>query len=756
MCKKFLIGLFGALLLVVGFGLWNSGQKKLDQNVAIAAYTKLPLSFIKNEGQMDREVRYYLKGSEHSIFFSKNEIVYKASSVIRQRFIGANRSIMLRGSKELSGKVNYFVGKDRQNWKTNIPTYEEIVYQGLYPGIDVAFSGTQGQVKSEFRVAAGADYRKILVAYEGIDGLSLSDAGDVVIKSGPQKLKETKPYIYQMIDGKKVEIGGRYVVGRNQYGFELESYNPNHLLIIDPQIVFSTYLGGSKFDSAQGVAIDPLGHVYVTGFTGSSNFPTASPWQAEIAKEEDSNRIRRDVFVTKFNPSGSQLVFSTYLGGIKEDYGWGIAVDSSGNVYVAGGTDSIDFPTANPFQEEKGGGASWNDPGYSRKDAFVAKLNAGGSELIYSTYLGGSGDDEAWAIAIDAMSNAYITGNTSSRNASNDFPTTDSAYQPNYGGGYEFPKDFGDAFVAKFNSSGTDLIYSTYLGGNSHDEAHDIAIDASGNAYVTGFTRSSNFPTASPFQATLNGTGDAFVTKLNANGSAPVYSTYLGGSSSDSGDGIAVDASGNVYVTGMTGSFNFPLVSPIQTFNGGSLSASSDAFVSKLNPSGSALVYSTYLGGGQREVGHAITVDSSGNVSVTGETTSTNFPTNQPLQAQKGGGGWNTTDVFVTKLNASGSEFAYSTYLGGNSNEEGSDIAADAQGNVYVTGHTQSSGFPTVSAFQTSSGDGGWTAEGDVFVTKISPVTPQKVDLEKLKESLMKKSMEKWKELRTPKTKQKL
>jgi uncharacterized repeat protein (TIGR01451 family) len=324
--------------------------------------------------------------------------------------------------------------------------------------------------------------------------------------------------------------------------------------------------------------------------------------------------------VTKLNASGSALVYSTYLGGSYYDYGQGIAVDASGNAYVTGGTGSTDFPTANPLQAAYGGNG----------DAFVAKLNAAGSALVYSTYLGGSGGEDGLGIAVDASGNAYVTGVTESTN----FPTA-NPFQALYERG-------GDAFVAKLNAAGSALIYSTYLGGIDPDEGFGIGVDASGNAYVTGYTGSTNFPTANPLQA-HGGNGDAFVAKLNPAGSALVYSTYLGGSNDDYGYGIAVDASGNAYVTGRTQSTNFPTANPVQAAYGG---GQFDAFVAKLNAAGSALVYSTYLGGGDLDEGLGIAVDPSGNAYVTGDTWSTNFPTANPLQAANGG----IADAFVARI----------------------------------------------------------------------------------------------------------
>ncbi len=396
----------------------------------------------------------------------------------------------------------------------------------------------------------------------------------------------------------------------------------------DASLVYSTYLGGSKFDSGSGIAVDAAGNVYVTGQTASTDFPTKNPFQGTLGASGGSS----NAFVAKLNSSGSTLLYSTYLGGSKSESGSGIAVDTAGNAYVTGQTFSTNFPTKNPLQASLNGSA----------DAFVAKIDttkAGDASLVYSTYLGGSDQEEGRAVAVDSSGNAYVTGSTPSSN----FPTV-NPLQASYGGGtcmdYYGPFICADAFVAKLNPAGSALVFSTYLGGNQDDRGAGIAVDSSGNIYVTGHTSSKNFPTMNPFQPALNSFGDAFVAKLNAAGSALMYSTYLGGNSDDEGRGITVDSSGNAYVTGNTFSTDFPTVFPVQVLNGG------HAFITKLNPTGSALVYSSYLGGSNSDSGSGIAVDAMGNAYVTGQTSSTNFPTANPLQPSLKG----FADAFVSKI----------------------------------------------------------------------------------------------------------
>jgi Beta-propeller repeat/FG-GAP-like repeat len=380
-------------------------------------------------------------------------------------------------------------------------------------------------------------------------------------------------------------------------------------------LVYSTYLGGSGTDYGYGIAVDADGNAYVTGETDSTNFPTASPFQA-------ANGGNGDAFVTKLNATGNALIYSTYLGGSTSDMGAGIAVDATGNAYVTGSAYSTDFPTVNPFQATSGGSY----------DAFVTKLNAAGNALVYSTHLGGSDTDYGQGIAVDAEGNAYVAGYTYSK----DFPTVNPFQATLHG--------LINAFVTKLDGVGNGVFYSTYLGGNNVDFGQGIAIDAAGNAYVTGTTESVDFPTMNAFQATYGGDADVFVTKLNTAGSALVYSTYLGGdgTNGDGAHGIAVDTAGNAYVTGYTSSTNFPTANAFQA----SLAGADDTFVAKLNPAGNALLYSTYLGGTTNDYGTGIAVDAAGNAYVTGGTSSTNFPTMNPFQASFGG----TEDAFVAKI----------------------------------------------------------------------------------------------------------
>lgn len=651
----------------------------------IPNYGKLPLSFEANRGQTDGRVKFLAHGQGYTLFLTKGEAVLSAPqcTALRMKFRGANPAAEIIGVDEQAGKSNYFVGNDPMRWHSNVPTYAKVRYESLYQGIDLVYYGNQRQLEYDFVVAPGADPHRIGFDIRGASKISRSEDGDLVLWMGETEIRWRKPVVYQESGLGRREIAGRYVIqGKHRVGFELAQYDRRRMLFIDPVLSYSLFLGGSGDDGGQGIATDSSGAAYVTGYTGSNNFPTQGPLPG----------VSGGGFVAKINPEGTALVYSTYLGG--GSTGYAIAVDSSGAAYIAGTTGN-DFPTKNPFQPAFGGDL----------DAFVAKLAPSGSALIYSSYLGGSNRDKAFGIAVDNMGAAYVTGYTTSP----DF-LTKSPFQPALAGP-------SNAFVAKITPSGSALSYSTYLGGNGSnqdngyigDQGYAIAVDGAGNAYVTGWTSSTNFPTMVPFQPVNNAFDNtAFVSKLNPSGSALVYSTYLGGSGEDQGNAIAVDAAGNAYVTGSTTSTDFPTLNPLQPALGGFL----NVFITKINPSGSALVYSTFLGGGGPDSSNGIALDSTGDAYVTGGTFSTDFPTVNALQSRPLG---NHTG-FLSELNAAGSALIFSSYLGGSHTDLPSAIAVDGSSNIYVTGTTDSPDFIGASAGSLPYGGG-----FDAFVTKIAP-----------------------------------
>ena len=547
--------------------------------------------------------------------------------------------------------------------------------------------------------------------------------GALVVSTDVGALVQRAPTVYQQdADWSRHAIAARYTLGATgaqsaTVGFEVGAYDPGKPLVIDPVLSYSTYLGGNDGDQGTAIAVDRTGAAYLTGDTYSTNFP---PTPGVIQPTKPSLDSNDDAVVTKLNPSGTALVYSTYLGG-GGDIGYGIAVDRAGDAYVTGRTASTTFPTTlGAFQRTNLGAPNLYDA------TFVSKLNPTGGALLYSTYLtAATGHVDSAAIAIDGAGNAYLTGTT----GATDFPTTPGAPQTtNPGGGVKTV-----AFVTKLNPTGSALGYSTYLGGSGGDDGYGIAADAAGNAYVTGDTSSTDFPTTpGAFQTSLGGSTNskAFVTKLAPAGSL-AYSTYLGGGA-DSGLAIAVDGVGDAYITGNTSSTTFPTTACAYRSTNPSGGVNPVAFVSKLNPLGNALVYSTYLGGSGGDFGQAMAVDGVGNAYLTGDTYSTNFPATPGAPQTHSGGGscyGGCSDAFVTKLTATGGALAYSTYLGGSDNDVGQGVAVDRAGNTYVTGYTLSTNFPTVNPLQGTFGGDTNHGYGDAFVAKIGanrlpPTTP--------------------------------
>src|SRR5437867_2121639 len=506
----------------------------------IEAYGNVPLSFEPNRGQTKHQVKFLSRGSGYTLFLTSNEAVLTlrksdtASTVMRMRLVGANRKSSVTGVDPQPGRSNYFLGSDPSKWRHDVPNYSKVRYQDIYRGIDLIYYGRQQQLEYDFVVAAGADPNKIQLSFRGSDNPTIDESGDLIV----DEMRLLKPVAYQERDGQRTPVAARYIIGKkHRVRFSVADYDTTKPLVIDPVLVYSTYLGGSGDELSFGIAVDAFGNAYVTGRTASADFPTTSG-----AFDNTFNGGFNDVFVTKLNATGSALVYSTYLGGSRccGDGGQAIAVDIFGNAYVTGYTYSADFPTTPGAFDTVFDGVL---------DAFVTKLNASGSALIYSTFLGSNSIGRG--IALDSSGSAYVTGE-----ATADFPTTPGAYDTTFDGG-------DDVFVTKLNPDGSALVYSTFIGGNNDtdgDDAYGIAVDTFGNAYVTGRTVSTDFPTTpGAFDVTFNGVQDVFVTKLNGSGSTLVYSTSLGGSGNDIGAAIAVDSAGNAYVTGFTDSTDFPI-----------------------------------------------------------------------------------------------------------------------------------------------------------------------------------------------------
>jgi len=693
-----------------GFG---TEPTEAQKRLVVSKLSSMPLSFTENKGQFGERTKFrsnalgaifYFAGGEVTYFFSRetDEPVKEALGpwvsgsdmsdppsrlgrprhkreglLVHAKFVGANPNAEVSGEDMLPHKCNYFYGDNPSKWRTNVPNYSAVRYRNIYPGIDLKYYGDGHSLKYDFIVKPGADPSQIEIEYDGVNSLSVNAQGELLVSTQFGDIIERVPSVYQEIGGDKREILCRYVIlERDRFSFALDNdYDRSQLLYIDPELSYSTYLGGGSEDTGHGIAVDGEGCAYVTGYTGSTDFPTVIPY--------DEGNGGRDVFIIKLSASGDSRVYCTYLGGRCSDYGAGIAVDGKGCAYVMGGTQSMDFPTANPYDE------SFN--GY--EDVFVTKLSSTGDSLVYSTYLGGSAEDVGRrGIAVDNNGCAYVTGYTYSSN----FPTA-NAYDGSYNG-------YDDVFATKFSAAGDSLIYSTYLGGNDHELGYDIAVDGKGYAYLTGWTQSKDFPTTSNgYDTTHNGEPDVFVIKLSISGDSITFGTYLGGSAEDQGWGIAVDGEGCAYVTGYTYSTDFPTVNPYDgSWNGGF-----DVFLTKLSAAGDSLIYSTYLGGSNSDYGLAIAVDDEGFAYVTGLTQSIDFPTANPYDGSYNG----YEDVFVTELSTSGNSLVYSTYLGGSSSDDrGYGIAVNGSGNAYVTGFTESTDFPTVNPYQSGFGGGGYDA----------------------------------------------
>jgi uncharacterized protein (TIGR03437 family) len=661
------------------------------------ALAQQPPHFEENRGQVAADVHFFAKTKRGQALLTSAGMTWQTrAAAVQMRLVKANPHAQAEGIDRLPGHVNYLRGHDRTRWQTNLPTYARVEYRDVYPGVNAVYYWKQQELEYDFVVAPGADVRRIKLAFTGARKLFIDARGDLVVRMAGGELRHHKPFAYQMVQGERREVPARFVQhSAREIGFAVADYDPRAELVIDPTLAYSGYLGGDDRDAAVGIAVDAAGNIYVAGTVNSLNFPVTPGAYQTTLKDIDA-------FVTKLNPAGTTVLYSTFLGGGQAEDATGLTVDAAGNVFVTGFTGSADFPTTPGAYQTT----------VSRSDAFVTKLNASGSGLIFSTLLGGSGNEFSYGIAADAANNVYVTGSTTSTN----FPTTTGVFQGSpRGGGL-------DAFVTKLNASGTQLVYSSYLGGDGIDEGYGLAVDTAGNAYVTGSTTSTNFTTTpGVFQATYNGTtsqSDAFVTKVNAAGTALTYSTYLGGRSNDVASGIAIDAAGNAYVTGATTSSNqsndFPTTAGAlqTTFRGSSMTGSiSDAFVSKLNATGTALAYSTYLGGNGADRAFGIAVNAQGTAFVTGSTSSSNFPVASDSFKLHAGG----TDAFVTQLDAAGAALAYGTYLGGGRNDTGIGLALDAAGNVYAVGNTSSANFPvTRGAYQTTWGNG-----QDVFISVL-------------------------------------
>ena len=715
----------------------------------IPDYGKMPLYFIPNEGQLDKQVAFYVQGKDRTLFFTAEGITLALNkpappsegfstldlegserrlregslrekrtagprSVVKLEFAGAAQGVKPVGEMETGAVVSYFKGK-RDKWRTGLPTYSRIVYRNLWPGIDLVYHGTADRLKYEFIVQPGADPSLIRLTYRGATALAIDESGCLEVSTPTGKLRDDAPIAYQEDEGQKITVPIRYKLALQEmkrgggpqsrrptggesltYGFLIGEYDPARLLVLDPALlVYCGYLGGSNLDLARDVAVDSAGSAYVVGDTMSSeiSFPvTTGP--------DVSYNGTKDVFVAKVSPDGKSLVYCGYIGGASDDGAFAVAVDTTGNAYVGGSTNSDE----STFPVTIGPGLTYR----GAYDGFVAKVNASGTSLVYCGYIGGSSDDFVHSICVDKNSNACVTGQTKSSQAT--FPVA-------VGPGLTYTAG-NDIFVAKVSTSGTGLVYCGYIGGSGDEDGAGIAVDDSGNAYVSGVTASdeATFPVKVGPDLTYNGGSyDAYVAKADPLGTGLIYCGYVGGAGFENSCDVAVNGTENVYLVGHTDSTQatFPVTGgPDLTFNGGY-----DVYVGKINAAGTGLVYCGYLGGSNDDLCHnnnSIAIDSMGNAYVLGYTSSNeaSFPVVAGPDLSHNGG----YDTFVAKVNLPGDQLIYCGYIGGAGDDRGRGIAVDGSGNAYVTGvtHSTEASFPvTVGPDLTHNGD------EDAFAAKI-------------------------------------
>lgn len=673
-------------------------QGRIDANRFQALTGRLPLAIEKTPDSDD----YHGRGQGYAVSIGPAGIRLAANGrEAAISFKGASSSAQPETSAPLPGRTNYFIGDDPEQWRRDVRGYDRVTYRKIYHGIDVEYYGTQEAFEYDFIVAPQVDPGKIRMQISGDEPPVLASNGDLILTGGAEGMRIRKPVIYQELDGRRIEIeGGFDIVKDREVGFIIGQYDRRLPLIIDPIIEYASYYGGGGTDIGYGIAVDRLGNIYVTGQTASLNFPQKNGFYQMLQGANDA-------FVMKLSSLGSTVIFATYIGGRNPgDKGWSIAVDASNNIYFTGETNSLNYPTVNAVQPLFRGNV----------DAFLTKLNSEGNAILFSTYMGGSLPDASYGLVLDKAGNCYITGRTDSDN----FPVlepiqgtlrgqrdifiskfdADGAllFSTYFGGDGESPSNrddesaygiaidqfdriyvtgytsspsfpivdglqfvFGgveDAFVTKMDIAKRTVIYSSYIGGTRADNARGIAVDDFGNAYIIGFTLSTDFPVLNPIQENYAGNIDGFIAKIDASGRNLIYSTYLGGSSDENTGvivenvpscAIAVDRAGNAYLTGKTASADFPLALPIQA----NMRGDNDLYIARIDPGGSHLVYSTFFGSsftgstGFEERGIGIAINSLGAVYVTGQVLKNDMVTILPVQGIYGGG---LSDAMIMRI----------------------------------------------------------------------------------------------------------
>lgn len=653
------------------------------------------VAFMPNRGQFDPRVEYFAQTGDSRVFFLADKIVFDFAgplsedgrlherAAVAMLFDGGDSDGAPKGVDPCEGVVNFYIGNDPANWKSAVSTYQKLLYQEVWPGIDLLVGSDGRELKFNWIVRPDGDPNKIILRYLGADALEVDHEGNLLVRHALGTMKDAFPMAFQERENEKSEVECAFLLGPSEdmsVGFQVGPYDKALPLCIDPAVSFTTFLGGTDFDIIYGLTVDSQGNAYYVGQTVSSDFPvTPGAYQGALAGSANA-------FVTKMASDGTSLIYSTYLGGDGVDSGLAIVNDPSGAAYLTGSTTSTTFPTQGAYQGALAG----------TQDAFVTKLSPNGGALIFSTYLGGAtGDTTGRGIAINMFGQTYVAGETSSSS----FPTS-GGYSNTYNGGAS------DGFVSLLSSGGGSLLASTFLGGALEDVIYGLAVDHAGYVCVAGKTYSSDFPTTTgAYQTSLTGAYNAVVTKLVEDLSDLSYSTYLGGTAVGSASALAVDSDNQVCVVGITYSNDFPTTpGAYQTVFGGVY----DAFVTKFSVDGGSLVFSTYLGGTDADSANSVAIDSSGHIWVAGDTSSADFPTT-PLVISSSLTG--TEDWFVSMLSEDATELLVSYYRGGGTTQQAKGIEVSQQGAVYVAGGTSSSDFPvTVGAYQTTYGGG--TSDG--------------------------------------------
>lgn len=734
-----------------------------QRNRIRASLDALPLAFEANEGQTDPAVKYTARGNEYRLYLTSGEAVMSlergrpesevrdmmqnrrrgAAAVhaarrtrglargktsvasLRMKFLGGDPRAIV-GLDRQAGNVNYYLGNDPSKWRNNIPLFAHVQYHEVYPGIDLTFRGESNKLEFDYILHPLADVANIALGFEGADHVSITAQGDLSIETTAGPVQLHKPVAYQERHGHRQMIESWFVAeGKNRIGFGLGPYDRNQELVIDPSVTYSTYFGGNSADYGEAIAVDASGNAFIAGAASSAAIPPGNTGAAS----------GYDVFVTEISPSGS-LVFTSVIGGTNDEFAGGIAVDSQG-IYLAGTTDSSDFPwTSGAAQTAFMGGAA-----NGNNDAFAVKLSLDGSSLTWGTFIAGSDSDSGLGVAVDGSHNVYVVGETFSSDLGGSVGGVNPL--PN-GSAVNLGKATGDddGYIVKLNSAGSAYSLVSYIGGSGGDLATGITLDGSGNIYVAGETFSTDLPVTSGVVQNKCGTDgncnttssgsqdDMFAVGINANLSGYKYVTYYGGSGQDDALAITADGTGNAFLTGLTNSSDFKTAgSPVQS----ALAGTQNAFVLELNNTGSSATYSSYFGGNSSDIGLGIGLDASGNVYITGQTSSSSgLPIFNANQASLSG----TTDAFVSVITPGQAQPLFSTYLGGGGDEDqlSGAIAMDPNDNIYVVGDTDSSGstpFPTTAgAIDGSFGGGNCTNSNnitvpcpDAFVTAYSSAT---------------------------------